>query len=579
MQRDKTPYKDAAARLKARRLARGISVPVMAERLGVSLPRYRTWEKLFGPLPQRQYGAAIDRILEDDLPTESSPPIDEQDLAPADYQALGARARARREQLGLSRPFVIGKMDVMDVRKLTLMTWEASLPRRHRGVIEDTWEDVLEVPRGWLRNPLLEPPPIKRTALVEVGCQTVEDEIRAVAAWLSRPLPAKRTWHFDSLTEAEQRRATMFAERYGASAEDGTSLQAIGDRYSLTRERVRQVVEVMADRARGVQFDLVQLVRVKEAASTHVMWRATDFEEAHRNLLGRVSLPDADRFAREILGFGIASLSDRMFVQNANPLCQVIIDPAIQELAVAVRAAAMKMNRSSGAAHIMYVTGLASEALGRAVSLSEVRVALTVIEGMQWLTPDEDWFWLGPDAANNRILDCVRKVLAVASRRVDVEALHQAVCRNRRPYYKTGKRSQPTEIEVTQEVLREILSRVPWLSVIQKNDFVLTEPVAIEDVLNGSELAVVRVIEEHRGAATWGEFNKRFVMAGVFTAINLNLVLSHSPVIRKLGHGIYGIRGREFPQAAFTEAVTCSNWQANADLATIEPEQAEARPE
>lgn len=577
MQRDKTPYKDAAARLKARRLARGISVPVMAERLGVSLPRYRTWEKLFGPLPQRQYGAAIDRILEDDLPTESCPPVEEQDLAQApEYHGFGERARKRREQLGMSRGFVAEKIGL---KPMSLMQWERSLPRRHRGEIEDAWEDAIEVPRGWLRNPILEFPPIKRRTLADVGCQTVEDEIRAVAAWLSRPQPTKRTWHFDSLTEAEQRRATMFAERYGASAEDGTSLQAIGDRYSLTRERVRQVVEVMADRARGVQFDLVQLVRVKEAASMHVMWRVMDFEEAHRDLLGHVSLPDADRFAREILGFGITSLSDRMFVQNANPLCQVIIDPVIQELAVAVRAAAMKMNRSSGAAHIMYVSGLASEALGRAVSLSEVRVALTVIEGMQWLTPDEDWFWLGPDAANNRILDCVRKVLAVASRRVDVEALHQAVCRNRRPYYKTDKRSQPTEIEVTQEVLREILSRVPWLSVIQKNDFVLTEPVAIEDVLNSSELAVVRVIEEHRGAATWGEFNKRFVMAGVFTAINLNLVLSHSPVIRKLGHGIYGIRGREFPQAAFAEAVTCSNWQANADLAIIEPEQAEARPE
>lgn len=68
MKRDKTSYREAANRLKARRMARGIPVPVMADRLGVSAARYRTWEKLFGPLPQRQYGAAIDRILDDGAP-------------------------------------------------------------------------------------------------------------------------------------------------------------------------------------------------------------------------------------------------------------------------------------------------------------------------------------------------------------------------------------------------------------------------------------------------------------------------------------------------------------------------------
>jgi len=233
----------------------------------------------------------------------------------------------------------------------------------------------------------------------------------------------------------------------------------------------------------------------------------------------------------------------------------MITDPSIQEIVIAVRAASLKMIRSCGAAHILFVTGLVSDATGKAVALSDVRRALVAVEGMEWLTEGEDWYWLGPDTANNRALEAVRKVLAVASRKVDVEDIHQAVCRSRRAYYKSDARVQPPEIEVSQEVLKEILSRVPWLSVIQMNDFLLSEEVAIEDVLNSSELAVVRVIEEYGGAAARQVFNKRFVDTGIFSVPNLQIVLSSSPVIRPLGYGIYGVRGKEFPQEAFTRAI------------------------
>lgn len=553
MPRDKQTYKDAAIRLKARREAKGITIPELADKLGVSTARYRSWEKTFGPLPQRQYGNAIDRILQDwealsrRQDNEDSKPSDE-----LDYKQNGIRAKSRREFLGLSRSFVAGRIGVSEV---TLLKWETSLPRSYRGGIEDAWEDTLQVSRGWIRAPFTDASdlPDRASRLSDIGCLTVEDEIRAVGAWLTRARAMARTWDFGGLSEAEQRRATMFADRYGVSGEVSTILQAIGDKFGLTRERARQVIEVMTNRSRGVQFDLPRLAQIKEATGSHPLWLVSEFEAAHRDLLGRVSLPDADRFAREILGFSVVSISERAFGQNINSLPPMIIDPGFLEILIAVRAAAMKMIRSCGAAHVMYVTGLASEITGKAVALSDVRKSLMVIEGMEWLTQDEDWLWLGPDTANNRVLEAVRKVLATASRKVDVEDLHQAVCRSRRAYYKSDVRAQPPEIEAPQEVLREILTRVPWLSVIQMNDFVLTEEIAVEDVLNSSELAVVRVIEEHGGVATRHVFNKRFVDTGVFTSPNLQIVLSNSPVIRQLGFGIYGIRGKEIPQKAFSE--------------------------
>ncbi|MDP2057488.1 MAG: helix-turn-helix domain-containing protein, partial [Thiobacillus sp.] len=471
MLRDKQTYKDAAKRLKAMREAKGISLPEIAERLGVSTARYRTWEKIFGPLPQRQYADALDRILENWGGTAGQPDgpsSPDGDLH--DFAELGNRAAERRKSMGLNRTFVAGRIEISYP---TFRTWEISLPRLHHGGHEDAWEDALEVPRGWLRHPSWPAPDLSAGTLdlTLSGAGSAADEIRAVGAWLTRKHPSGRTHEFSELSEQEQRQAIMFADRYGVCGDNRTGLQVIGDQFGLTRERVRQVVEAMAERARDIRFTLPKLEELKAAASGKEIRTVTSFEEMHRDLLGGVSLSDADRFTREILGTSIAAISDRAFAQRVNSLQPMIIDPAAQEIVVEVRTASLRMVRSCGAAHTMFVTGLVSEAIGKAVSIVDVRNALVAIEGMQWLTPDEDWYWLGPDTLNNRVLEGVRKVLATASRKVDVEDLHQAVCRSRRAYYKGEVRSHPPEIEVPQEVLREILSRVPWLTVIQMNDF------------------------------------------------------------------------------------------------------------
>lgn len=553
MPSDKIKYIDAATRLKSLRVAKGISVPKLAEKLGVSAPRYRTWERIFGPLPQRQYGDAINQVLSD-LDTETRWPVAEDSPPSSDtlnFDELGNRAAKRRKSLNFSRTFVAAKMGVSTP---TLKSWETSLPKHHRGEREDAWEDVLDVPRGWLRHSSFCPVPLEDAVLHFPELSSVADEIRAIGSWLSRQHAATRTWNFDVLSEQERRRAIMFADRYGVSGEDKTTLQIIGDRFGLTRERVRQIIDVMTNRARGAQFNLPKLAQLKAAVSTAELCAVTEFQATYRDLLGGVSLADADRFAREILGFSVASISGRTFGLTSSTLQPMIIESGAQEIMIAVRAASLRMIRSCGAAHLLFVTGLVSEAIGKAVALGNVRSVLAAIDGMEWLTPDEDWFWLGPDTANNRVLEAVRKVLAAACRKVDVEDLHQAVCRSRRAYYKSDIRAQPPEIEVPQEVLREILLRVPWLSVVQMNDFILTEDVAVEDVLNSSELAIVRVIEEHGGAATRQVFNKMFVDTGAFSLPNLQIVLTTSPVIRQLGYGIYGVRGTEFPQKAYSVA-------------------------
>ncbi len=575
MSRDASSFIAAAKRLRERRVAVGMTAVQVADRLGVDAPRYRYWEKVFGPLPQRQYGDAIGRILGVDarwfcaVEGEASTPFiadhDSQWLGSddgvvstpttMDYDALGQRAKTRRRILKLSVAHVA---EAIGVSRLTLSKWEDSLPARHRGGMERLWEDALQVPRGWLRDLSIVP---TETALAShspfniesLALASVADEIRAVGAWLARAVERSRTVRFDELSDAEQRRAFMFAERYGVSGSGGTVLQVIGDQFGLTRERVRQVVEVMTDRARSVTFTLPCLLRLKEEAATAPM-SVADFETKHRILLGdALSLADADRFAREILGFSVASMTERSLWQTGNAVQAMLSRADGLGLAVAARDASRRMIRSCGAAHAMFVTGMVSAALGVAISINDVRHVLSAIEGMEWLTEDEDWYWFGMDTANNRVLDVARKVLTVAHRRLDIEELHQAVCRSRRILH--DDRTSPPAIEVPKHVLREIFVRVPWLSVVQHNDFVLTDFVLAEEILNSSELSVVEVVRRYGGAVSRQILTKELVETGIFSSPNLQIVLANSPVIRPLGFGIFGLRGVSVSERALAAAV------------------------
>ncbi len=471
--------------------------------------------------------------------------------------SLGERAATRRRELKLSRVAVAGAVGVCE---LTLRKWEESLPTTNRGQKEDRWEAALHVPRGWLRNGAATTPMphLKTLDLTNESLASVTEEIRAVAAWLTRASERSRSPHVNSLTEAEQRRAIMFAERYGVAGSDGVILQVIGKHFGLTRERVRQVVDVMTARANGITFVLPCLSLLRTAATQMTAISVSEFESTYRALLGpMLSLSDADRFARELLGFGIASMTERSLWQAGNALQPMVAGTSGIQTRVAVRDGSRRMIRSCGAAHVMFVTGLVSEALNCAISVQEVRQALTTIEGMEWLTDEEDWYWFGMETVNNRVLHVARKVLSVAERRLDIEELQQAVCRSRR--FSDEDRKLPPAVEVPRHVLAAILSRVPWLTVVQFNDFVLNDSVQMAEVLNASELAVAEMIRRHDGAVARRLLNKTFVATGIFSGPNLQIVLASSPIIRTLGFGVYGLRGVVVSQSALSAAMATVN--------------------
>lgn len=406
------------------------------------------------------------------------------------------------------------------------------------------------VPRGWLRNPQMHP--VVRDAeelayaVVDIStfeCKTVADEIRCIGVWLSRNVRRRRTYRIEDLSEDEARRARIFAERYGVRGE--ATLQSVGDQYGLTRERIRQVVEKMTGRLNGITFVTPCFSKLKQLVQDSAPIALTIFNEKHRELLGEnLSLEDADRFSREALGVGIANISDRSMGHTGNAIKRIVLPSQSEEdgLVVAVRDAARRMIRSCGAAQIMYVTGMVSEAMNKPVSVMEVRQSIQSVEGMEWIVEDDGWFWFGMDTVNNRAIEIARKVLAIADKRMDVEEIQQAICRSRRLKYDEGKNITPM-VELPRHVLREVLSHISWLTIVQIDDFVLKEKIQPEGILSQSELALYNFLKQSGGVASRNTLYKEMVDKKLMSGASFQLLLASSPIICPYGGSLFTLRG------------------------------------
>lgn len=297
-------------RAKARRHAVNLSQTFIAKQLGLCSSTLSCYEAGIRQLPRGENADRWEMLLE--VPPgwlrDVSIPTPDHKLSANwyDSKGLAERAATRRCHLGFSRSAVAR---IMGVSVGTLVQWEKKIPAEHRGAIENRWEDVLRVPRGWLRDVSILTPDQTADVLVcdlrSNSIHSVVEEIRAVGVFLSQPPNAVvRVSKFTALSKTEKSYATMFANRYGARGRAYITFQASGDIYDLTRERVRQVIKLMKSRSNGPVFVLPNLNRLKKITSTVSANSIAQIEKSHRALLGpKLRLADADRFAQDVLGY------------------------------------------------------------------------------------------------------------------------------------------------------------------------------------------------------------------------------------------------------------------------------------
>jgi len=469
--------------------------------------------------------------------------------------ALGQKALARRRVLKLTRREIALQIGVASHR---LVCWERALPFRPNVELESKWEEALGVAKGWLRQISSEALPPSAEALSQIisvgSADSVAAEIRIAGIWLCRPAFTRRTTSYHELSASEKRRADIFALRYGVEGEEHTTLQAVGDRYHLTRERIRQVVAKMIERTAQMQLPTPNIDRLAEEVRQLLPATVATMDVQLRKQLGeRLSIESVDRFCREILGRSVVALTDRP-ADMAYAWPPTVIDPDTHDAGRirAVRETALRLIRSCGAAQAMFVAGAASEMTGTGVTPSEVIRDCRMVPGFEWLSEKDGWFWFG-ETNENRLVTIALKVLAVSERRVDAEEILAGFIRSRRGYYPSEK-LRPYLIEPPLQVVIEVLRRVTGLKTVQSNDFLLDKAVPVETVLSDAELAVYSLMRDNGNIVSRHTLVTELVKAGKVKSMALHVSLNSSPIYRQLDRGVFALRGAALNAASLHDA-------------------------
>jgi len=199
------------------------------------------------------------------------------------------------------------------------------------------------------------------------------------------------------------------------------------------------------------------------------------------------------------------------------------------EVIAAIVDVARAIVRRAGATRVRDVTGRVAATLAVWVNDDLVTAIVSEPGDFVWLERRSGWFYL-PSVAKNAVLSRVVKVLAVAGR-LDLTDLHAGIRRDERM----------KEFVMPEYILGELCERIPGVAV-EDGRVYAREPIRPQDVLETTELTLVRILTDHGGSMERHALEALCLAAGM-KASSFNNRIAYSPIITERGYGRYGLRG------------------------------------
>lgn len=423
-------------------------------------------------------------------------------------------------------------------------------------LVKQTREELLKIPNLGLKT-LVE----IQTALAALGL-TIKQPPADVGA-LETPLQDEHKSIFaqeestsgnleeELLKVASQRgdrNAEVFMVRYGLAGSPPATLQETGDRFRLTRERVRQIcdkIEVSIRRRRPLVPLLDRAISVIRENSPH----DTEYIEAKLLDAGithaRISLDGIAEVARLIFGrlpFVITNVgSHRLVLDTESQTCS---KEAFENLPKKINETARRLISHWGVSTILdtanQVAAKYSEYSGYVVDERVVRSILILRDDFRWLDEKGGWFWLS-GVPRNRILNQIDKILSVANR-IHISELRSGVARN----YRMEGFSPP------KRVLLALCEQLLHCRI--ENEFVFAKPPLDRNhVLVGTERTMAEILTRFGPVLSREEFEKHCLESGMNRS-TFYVYLGYSPIVARYARGVYGLRGAEI-EAGLVEAL------------------------
>lgn len=317
----------------------------------------------------------------------------------------------------------------------------------------------------------------------------------------------------------------IVAEYYGWDGAGGHTLEELGQKYGLSRERIRQVCVRAVKRSRRVRVFAPVLDRALEFIVQRLPAAADrlkgEFDAAGFSRCG-LSLEvvrQAAQFLGREPGFELVAVGEK----------RLAVPPGSAGLPRMIIQAAKRAVLSYGATTIADIASEVSTEHGGKVDAALILQTLQTLDDFRWLDRKHGWFQL-ECLPQYGLPNMIEKILSVTER-IEVGKLRAAITRYRR----TGRKTPP------RRVLLEFCRHLPGVR-IEGSSIVADPPRDWQRVLGGVEAGMVRVLKEHGPVMERGEFEEHCIRNGM-NRFSFNAIIMCSPVIMQYGRSVYGLLG------------------------------------
>ena len=341
-----------------------------------------------------------------------------------------------------------------------------------------------------------------------------------------------------------ERNRLIVARYLGWDGRGGATLQAVGDEFGMSRERVRQIcAPVVKTLAAGKPF-APALDRVLSVVAERIPAPASAIEKTlvEEGLTTTpFSLEGLIKSAETIPSRSPTGTTFNMlpmilgrqlpFVVTGEPGDRMVLPPQMLAVANRIVRCARRSVEHWGVTTVEDITAQVTEQLPETAPSDFVAQILQDHQDFQWLDEVGGWFWLA-SVSRNRLLNRINKVLSV-SPRINVSELRAGVARDRRM----------NGFVPPQRVLLELCRQAEGY-LVEGSTVSTASPAAWGDTLSETEQILLLALGEHGPVMQRKELEELCIDLGMNRS-TFSVYLGHSPIVARYAPGVYGLRGAD----------------------------------
>lgn len=395
------------------------------------------------------------------------------------------------------------------------------------GRAKTVWEladKIAQLPPQLTSETLLQRLKKLRRSIQRFSRKTLEEELESLIFHLSK----------------SERNRTIIVAYFGFNGGGGSTLQALGDAFGISRARVQQICSRITRSSRGMAPFAPVLDRAIRAAARAVSGSCIETEIETKLLergltRGRFRLEGLER-AAEIFG------RTNPFASTGGRGSAMSVSQKLSGYRKSIMKVARKTVGLWGAARFEDVARQVMEETGKQIKQELLIKVLVQERDFLWLDQPGGWFWLKA-VPRNRVVNRIKKILSVAGR-ISASELRSGLAR----HYRMEGFSPP------RRVLLELCRQLPDYRV-EGEEIIAPPSLDWRKVLGSTERLMVGVLKDNGLIMPRAKLEEICLNRGMNRA-TFYLHLDNSPVIAKFSPGVYGLPGTLVPPGLAEEMAT-----------------------